>query len=169
MGYVYYEIILTLPGGKTASEAKIVATNLNAILPSSKALHGNTNKDGYFKWDTLATGLNKETYHFKAQKKQKGILYNAEWIDKVNPTQWKYSKDIETRTQLFEELKIIKIRQSAIKGLQDEGHIKILSLINELNICISQKLPNASISLTIKILEGLIWIYLRKEGNWKTI
>ena len=68
MGYVSYEITLTLPGGKPTSGAKIVATNLNAIFPSSKVLHGNTNKDEYFKWDTLATGFDNDTYNFIAQK-----------------------------------------------------------------------------------------------------
>ena len=166
MGYVTYEITLTLPGGKPASGAKIVATNLNAILPSSKVLHGNANKEGYFKWDTFATGFNSDTYNFKAQKEQDSILYTAEWTDRVNPSHQKSSKEMEMRTQFFEELNMIKIPQTAIKGLQDEGHLEILSLMNELRICISQKLPNASISLTTKILEGLIRIYLRKEGKW---
>ena len=167
MGYVTYEITLTLPGGKPASGAMIVATDLNAFLSSSKIHEGTTNKDGYFKWDTMATGLNNDTYRFRAQKDHEGILYIAEWTDRVNPSHQKYSKEIEMRTQFFEELNKIEIPQSAIKGLQNEGHIEILSLMNELNICISQKLPNASISLTTKILEGLIQIYLRKEGKWE--
>lgn len=167
MGYVSYEITLTLPGGKPASGAKIVATNLNAILPSSKVLHGNTNKDGYFKWDTLATGFNNDTYNFIAQKEHEGILYIAEWNDRVSPSEGHYSQDIEMRTQFFDELKKIDIPKSASKGLKDEGHVEILSLIIELKTCISYKLPNASISLTTKILEGLIRIYLKREGKWE--
>ena len=167
MGYVSYEITLTLPGGKPTSGAKIVATNINAILPSSKTLHGNTNKDGYFKWDTLATGFNNDTYNFIAQKEHEGILYIAEWTDRVSPSEGHYSQDIEMRTQFFEELKKLEIPSLAIKGLQVEGHFEILALIRELSICISQKLPNASISLGTKILEGLIRIYLKRLDKWE--
>ena len=167
MGYVSYEITLRLPGGKTASGTEIIAVNKNAILPSSKTLVGTTNKDGYYKWDTLATGFNNDTYHFTARKEFEGILYYAEWTDRVSPSEGHYSQDIEMRTQFFDELKRLEIPPLATKGLHEEGQVEILALIKELRICISQKLPNASISLGTKILEGLIKIYLKRLGKWE--
>ena len=166
MGYVTYEITLTLPGGKPASGAKILATDLNAFLSSSKIHEGTTNKDGYFKWDTMATGLNNDTYRFRAQKDHEGILYIAEWTERVNPSHQKYSKEIEMRTQFFDEIENLKIPKSAVEGLIESDQIQILSLIKELKVCISNKLPNASISVGTKILEGLIRIYLKKLGKW---
>ena len=104
MGYVTYEITLTLPGGKPASGAKIVATDLNAFLLSSKIHEGTTNKDGYFKWDTMATGLNNDTYRFRVQKDHEGILYIAEWTDRVNPSLLKYIRIKPSRIFVVNEI-----------------------------------------------------------------
>jgi hypothetical protein len=167
LGFVSYEITLFLPNGKPASGAEIIAFNKNAIAPSSKTFYGATNNNGYYKWAALATGYYKDTYDFKAQKELEGILYIAHWTDRLDSTKGPYIQEITMRTEFFEELKKFDIPTFAIDGLQRDSQMEILTLINELNICIAQKLPNASISVGTKILEGLIRIYLNRLGKWK--
>lgn len=167
MGYVSYEITLIFPDGKPASGAEIIATNENAILPSSRTLYGTTNKDGYYRWQTLATGFNNDTYNFNAKKESEGILYVAYWTDRVSPSDGPYTKEITMRTQFFEELPQFEIPSYAIDGLRMDNQLVILRLMDELNVCINQKLPNASIAVGTKILEGLIKIYLNRIGKWE--
>ena len=166
MGYVSYEITLYLPDGTPASGAEIVATNENAIFYSSKKRYGTTSKEGYYKWPTLATGFNNDTYNFKARKDVDGILYVAYWTDRVSPSDGPYSKEITMRTRFFDEIKKFELPSYAIEGLKNEKENKILELLNEYNGCFTYKLPDASISVGSKILEGLSKILLKRLGKW---
>lgn len=168
MGYVKYEIKLFLPNESAAKGAEIIAKNRNALVNSSRVLKGTTNKEGIYVWESLSTGFNSDTYDFNVKIEIEGVLYVAQWSDRLNPKIKSYMKEIVLRREFLDEISTMEMSEGMKKQLEIESNGEnILQAFNELHFNLKNNCSMASLTLETYILEGLIKNYIKKMNKWE--
>ncbi len=164
MGTAKYCVTVTLPGGKLAEGAQIIAHNRNSWGDSAKYWEGIT-KDGVYCWDHIDTGLNGDKYDFSVRyADESGVEWRAGFSDRIFSIS---EKTIVLRQMFLDEEMEFSIPSDIENFLtQEDGGKEILSAMKELAISIKRGMSHAALTLSTYILEGLINLKAQKDGIW---
>lgn len=166
MGYVRYEVRLTLQNGDPASGSQISAENESAWLGQSKYFEGTTGHDGIYVWDSMATGINNDHYTFYARYSNWESEFIARWRERLRPSIGNCKKEITLRRKFMDEIANLEMPVEAVEFFKGDPYgEQVLQGAAELKKTMEMNLPLSSVAVSTMLLEGAIKALLNVKGK----